>query len=434
VKPAILGGGLTGLTIGHLLKKKGIEFKLFEKEKKCGGLMRTLRQNGFTFDYGGSHVLFSKDKEALSFLLGLLGSNKLRRRRNTKILYKGRYIKYPFENGLAGLPEEENFECLYSFVQNLINKQTGKRDQPRNLKEWFSYIFGEGITEKYLIPYNSKIWKYPIDKMTSEWVDRIPNPPLEDVIKSSLGIKSEGYLHQLNFYYPLHGGIQALIDKLVDSIGERILEDFEIRKIRREGNTWVISDSEKEELCDKIVSTIPVNELIKTMAAPREVKEAASNLKYNSLICVMIGLDIKKVNNFSWLYIPDRNILPHRVSFPSNYSPHVAPLGKSSVLAEITCTSKSRIWKMTDNELVDRVIDDLACLKILGKKSVCFSSIMKTKYAYVINDLNYVENINTIKRFLVQQDIDTIGRFGEFSYLNMDACVRRAIEYVESCF
>jgi len=145
-------------------------------------------------------------------------------------------------------------------------------------------------------------------------------------------------------------------------------------------------------------------------------------------------LNVKKVYNFSWLYIPDRNILPHRVSFPSNYSPHVAPLGKSSVLAEITCTSKSRIWKMTDNELVDRVIDDLACLKILGKKSVCFSSIMKTKYAYVINDLNYVENINTIKRFLVQQDIDTIGRFGEFSYLNMDACVRRAIEYVESCF
>jgi protoporphyrinogen oxidase len=432
VETAILGGGLTGLTIGHLLKKKGIEFKLLEKEKTCGGLMRTLRQNDFTFDYGGSHVLFSKDKEALSFLLGLLGSNKLRRRRNTKILYKGRYIKYPFENGLAGLPEKENFECLYSFVQNLINKQTGKRVQPRNLKEWLYYTFGEGITEKYLIPYNAKIWKYPLEKISSEWVDRVPNPPLEDVIKSSLGIQSEGYVHQLNFYYPKHGGIQALINSLAFSIGERILRNFEIRKIRREGNKWVVSDGEQEELCDKIVSTIPVNELVKVVDAPREVREAANNLKYTSLICVMVGLDIKKINDLSWLYIPDCDVLPHRVSFPSNYSPHVTPLGKSSVLAEVTCTMQSNIWTMRGHELVDRVVDDLARLKILDKKDVCFSSIRKTKYAYVINDLNCIESIRTIKNFLGKEGIDTVGRFGEFSYLNMDACVRRANEYVKS--
>ncbi len=434
MKTAILGCGLTGLTVGHLLKNKGIRVKLFEKEKICGGLMRTLSQSGFTFDYGGSHVLFSRDKEALSFLLGLLGNNKLKRRRNTKILYNGRYVKYPFENGLAGLSKTENFECLYSFVQNLIDKQSGKRAEPRNLKEWFFYTFGEGITEKYLIPYNTKIWKYPLDEMTSEWVDRIPNPPLEDVINSYLGIKSEGYVHQLNFYYPAYGGIQAIINKLMGSIGEQILGDFDIRKIKREGRNWIVSDGEKDELCGKIVSTIPINELIKTMTAPKEVREAANNLKYNSLICVMIGLDVKKINNLSWLYIPDSGILPHRVSFPSNYSPHVTPLGKSSVLAEITCTSQSKIWKMSDHELVDRVVADLAHLKIIDKRSVCFSSIRKTKYAYVINDLNYVENLNTIKTFLFREGIDTIGRFGTFSYLNMDACVRRAIEYVESCF
>jgi protoporphyrinogen oxidase len=432
VKTAILGCGLTGLTIAHLLNKKGIEFKLFEKETNCGGLMRTLKQSGFTFDCGGSHVIFSKDKEALSFLLGLLGKNKRKRRRNTKVLYKGCYIKYPFENGLAGLSEKENFECLYSFVQNLINKQKGKRTKPKNLKDWFYYTFGDGITEKYLIPYNTKIWKYPIDKMSPEWVNRIPNPPLEDIIKSSLGIKTEGYVHQLNFYYPIRGGIQTLIDKLIDSIRERILVDFEIRKIGQEGNKWRISDGKQEELCDKIVSTIPVNELVKAMTAPKEVKEAASNLKYNSLICVMIGLDIKKISKLSWLYIPNRDILPHRVSFPSNYSQHVTPLGKSSVLAEITCTMQSKIWEMADYEIVDRVIDDLAGLKILDKKHVCFSVVRKTKYAYVLNDLNFFENIQRIKEFLFQEGIDTIGRFGEFRYLNMDACVRRAIEYVNS--
>ena len=432
MKTAILGCGLTGLTIGHLLKKKGLEFKIFEKEKNCGGLMRTLKQSGFTFDYGGSHVLFSKDKEALSFLLVLLGNNKLERRRNTKILYKGRYVKYPFENDLAALSEKENFECLYGFVQNLINRQTGERVEPKNLKDWFYCTFGEGIAEKYLIPYNEKIWKYSLDEMTSEWVNRIPNPPLEDIIKSSLGIETEGYVHQLNFNYPAYDGIQSIINQLVDSISKRVLENFQIRKVSREGSEWIISDGEHQESCDQIISTIPVNELIEAMSSPREVKEAANSLKYNSLICVMIGLNISKINDFSWLYIPDSDIITHRVSFPSNYSPHVTPSGMSSVLAEVTCPPQSKIWKMSDQELVDWVIDDLSRLKILDKKHVCFSTIRKTKYAYVIHDLNYIKNIGTIQKFLVQEDIDTIGRFGEFRYLNMDGCVRRAIEYVES--
>jgi len=432
VKTAILGCGLTGLTIGHLLNKKGVDFKIFEKEKDCGGLMRSLSQDDFTFDYGGSHVLFSKDKEALSFLLGLLENNKTRHRRKTKILYKRRYVKYPFENGLSDLSTNENFECLSSFVQNLINKQTGKKDSPRNLKEWFYYNFGSGMAEKYLIPYNTKIWKHPLEEMTLEWADRIPNPPLEDVIKSSLGIKTEGYVHQLYFYYPKNGGIQALIDKLRNPLNDRIANSFEIKMVMREKNRWIVSDGEREEQFDKIVSTIPANELVKVMHAPREVKKAASNLKYNSLICVMIGLDVEKVNDLSWLYIPDRDILPHRVSFPSNYSLHAAPAGKSSLLAEITCSANSKIWRMGDDKLADRVINDLVHLKLITKKDICFSVVRKTKYAYVINDLDYHEDITTVKDFLTKEGISSIGRFGEFNYLNMDACVRSATNFAES--
>lgn len=434
MKTAILGGGLTGLTIGYLLDKKSVDFKIFEKEKDCGGLMRSLKQDGFTFDYGGSHVLFSKNKEALSFLLSLLENNVTRRRRITKILYKGHYVKYPFENGLSDLPKKENFECLFSFVENLINKQAGKQDSPKNLKEWFYYNFGKGIAEKYLIPYHEKIWKYPTEKMSLEWEERIPNPPVEDVIKSSIGIKTEGYLHQLNFCYPRIGGIQAVIDKLKDSVGDRIATSFNVKNVKRESDKWLVSDGEQKELFDKVVSTIPVNELIKAMCAPKEVKDAAINLKFDSLVCVMIGLDAEKINDLSWLYISDHNIFPHRVSFPSNYSSQVAPAGKSSVLAEITCAADSEIWKMHNDELADRVVDDLVHLKIIKKEDVRFSIVRKTLYAYVINDLDFAENIRVVRNFLVQEGISSVGRFGEFSYLNMDACVRRATQYVETNF
>jgi protoporphyrinogen oxidase len=82
VKIAILGGGLTGLTLGYFMNRKTIDFQILEKEKECGGLMRSLQRDGFTFDCYGSHVIFSKDKEILNFMLRLLGKNKVRNKRN----------------------------------------------------------------------------------------------------------------------------------------------------------------------------------------------------------------------------------------------------------------------------------------------------------------------------------------------------------------
>ncbi|MEM3551163.1 MAG: FAD-dependent oxidoreductase [Candidatus Bathyarchaeia archaeon] len=432
MKVAIVGGGLTGLTIGYLLNEAGVDFEILEKESDCGGLMRTLRKDGFTFDYGGSHIIFSKNKEILNFMLRLLGGNKVRNRRKTKILYRGKYyVKYPFENGLADLPVKENFECLYHFIKNLIKKEKGELKKPSNLKEWFYYTFGEGIAEKYLIPYNKKIWKYPAEKMSLEWVERVPNPPIEDVIKSSLGIQTEGYTHQLYFYYPKVGGIQALIKTLEEKIKDHITVNFEVKRIRRNGKKWLISSDTEERAYDKVVSTIPVQKLVNAVNAPQKIKEVAGKLKYNSLITVMLGVDKEKINDLSWLYIPDKHILTHRVSFPSNYSPSVAPKRKSSVLAEITCVVGDKIWRMKEEEVINRVTSELHQLKVIDKTEVCFGEMRKTEYAYVISDLDYSKNVKILEGYFAKTGIDLVGRFAEFKYLNMDACIERAASYVK---
>lgn len=431
MKTAILGGGLTGLTLGYLMKQQGKKFEILEQGSECGGLMKTLEYDGFTFDYNGSHVIFSKNKEVLDFMVSLLGQNKVRNRRNAKILYKGRLVKYPFENGLSDLPKEENFECLYSFIQNMVRKERGELRKPNNLKEWFSYTFGEAIAEKYLMPYNEKIWKYPPEQIGLEWVERVPNPPIEDVIKSSLGISTEGYIHQLHFYYPKVGGIQALIKSLETKIGDSIVTNFEVVKISGINGKWAISEGNQERLYKKIISTIPIQSLVKATDAPKKIKEAANDLKYNSLITVMLGLRRKSNKNLSWLYIPDRKILTHRTSFPSNYSQHVAPTGMYSVMVEITCKIEDTLWKRKDKEITQRVISDLHHLKVIDKQDVCFVLTKRAEYAYVINDLNYNKNIKKIRNYFTKMGIGLVGRFSEFKYLNMDACVKSAMDYLK---
>ncbi len=426
MKIGILGGGLTGLTLGNFLGKSA---EILEKNPEAGGLCRSLCESGFTFDYGGSHIVFSRDEEVLRFMTGLLKDNANRVRRNTKVLFRGRYVKYPFENGLNDLPFSDNASCLFHYLANYAGKRLGLGGSPKNFEEWVYWNFGKGIAERYMLPYNEKVWNAKGKEMGLEWVaGRVPEPPVIDVLKSSLGFETEGYSHQLYFYYPKIGGIQALPKELERRAEAKVTKGFGVKKIRPEGKGWVVSNGTKDKVFDRIVSTIHISDLANSLSGvPREVKDAVGGFRHNSLVTVMVGLKTRKINDFSWLYIPDKDVMANRISFPSNFSPNAAPEGKSSVLAEITCVEKDEVWRKSDGDLASETIDDMHKLGIIDRKDVCYSGVRRTKYAYVVYDLDYAKNIKIARDYFKQLGIDLCGRFSEFEYLNMDACIRRAM-------
>ena len=86
---------------------------------------------------------------------------------------------------------------------------------------------------------------------------------------------------------------------------------------------------------------------------------------------------------------------------------------------------------MNDEAIITKVVDDLHSLKILNKKEICFAKVKRTEYAYVINDLGYDKNMHIIRNYMNDVGIDLVGRFAEFEYMNMDACIRRAMDYVK---
>jgi len=427
VRIGVLGGGISGLTFASLIK----DAEVIEKEKTFGGMMRSLSEGGFTFDLG-SHILFSKNRQTLDFLLSLLGDNLLTHRRNTKIFYKGQQVKYPFENGLGDLPKEEALECAHDYEETYHKRESGTLPKPQNFKEWMYYHFGKGITEKYLYPYNRKMWDYPPEKMDLFWVEgRVPQPLLEDVNNAAKSIASEGYLHQLNFHYPKKGGIQAVTDSLAGRIGkERLRSDFEVKKIKKEEGKWVVKGSGSEEhTYGHLVSTIHIADFIDAYdGAPKEVRNAAHKLRWNSIYLVMLGIGKPKTTDLHWAYLPDAELLPNRIGFPSNLSPANAPQGRSSVLAEITFDPKGKKAKMKEKEVLGRTIEDLHGLGIFDKKDVVFTKLVKMKYAYVVYDLEYQKNIKIIEDFTKNEGFTLLGRFSEFQYYNSDKCVERAME------
>jgi protoporphyrinogen oxidase len=372
VRTVILGGGLTGVTLARLLGSKGDEVVVLEADSEIGGLCRSFTDKGFTFDAGGSHIIFSRDEEVLRFMQDVLENNKDTRVRNTKILYKGRFIKYPFENGLHDLPKEDLFFCINEFVKALIASEKGEARPPSNFREWIYHTFGKGIAELYMVPYNEKIWKYPTARMSHHWVEgRVPRPPVEDVIRSAIGIETEGYTHQARFTYPVRGGIAALAEAIAYPVKDRIITGFFVRSVEKSGDVWRVSDGTRTIQADRCICTMPVQALLRSMQhVPAPVRDAADSLCYNSVACIFLGVK-GKVPDISWLYIPELSAgLQNRVSFPSNYSKEVAPPGHGSVLAEVTYQPGDEIAKMGDEALIDHVITSLAAEGIINPDDI----------------------------------------------------------------
>jgi len=418
----ILGGGISGIALASQL---GDDVDVLEKRARIGGLSGSVIDQGFTFDAAGPHIMFSKNKDVLALMVKMLGENVHQKRRENKIWFKGRMVKYPFENDLASLSKEDNFDCIYGYIVN-----PNSNDEPHNLAEWSYKTFGKGISEKYFIPYNRKIWNYDPAKLGLEFVSRIPKPPMEDVLKSAIGISTEGYLHQLYFNYPIEGGYEQVVHAFAKHVRGSIETDWRVVSVDRDGDGWrVVSDRGEERRYDTLVSTIPIHDLLPMWAgAPQAARDAVARLRYNSLINVLLGMDEDRGYPYTAVYLPDPEIAFHRLSFPKAFSEKCVPPGKSAVMAEITATAEDEVSSWSDEQIVERVVRDLETTGFVDPKSVIYRRVIRIEYGYPVYDLDYRRNVTELHDAVAATGLRLLGRFAQFEYINSDVCVERALD------
>lgn len=418
----ILGGGISGVALAAHL---GPDVDVLEKSDRIGGLCATIVENGFTFDAAGPHIMFSKNKEVLQLMIDVLGANVHQNRRENRIYFKGSLVKYPFENDLSSLPKEDNFECIYNYIVN----PRANESPITNLAQWSYVTFGSGISEKYFIPYNEKIWNYDATKIGTEFVERIPKPPMEDVLRSSIGISTEGYLHQLYYSYPTHGGFEAIVKAFAAKVPGTIETQWPVALVERDGEGWrVVSASGEERRYGTLVSTLPIHELLKVWkGAPDAVQAEVAKLRYNSLINILIGCDTDPGHNYTALYVPDRDIPFHRLSFPKAFGSECVPPGGSSIMAEITSNAGDGIWEIPDAELIERVIDDIERIGFVDRKSIVYKRAVRFTYGYPVYDLEYRRNVTAMREAVAATGLRLLGRFAQFDYINSDVCIERAL-------
>src|SRR3954469_14763523 len=63
MKPvAIIGAGITGLTAAFYLKRKGIPVTVYESSPRVGGVIQSVRQDGYLAEFGPNTILETSPK------------------------------------------------------------------------------------------------------------------------------------------------------------------------------------------------------------------------------------------------------------------------------------------------------------------------------------------------------------------------------------
>ena len=429
MKTAILGAGVSGLALARRMIEQGFDpsdLTLFESGPVAGGLCRSKTVEGFTYDVTGGHILFSKDAGTMQWMKDVAGGDDafVQRDRNTKIRFEDRWVQYPFENGIGDLPQQANFDCLKGYVEAWHERKSTGSGAPADFKNWIRWRFGDGIADHFMDPYNEKIWKRPLEDITSGWVaGRVPDAPVEDVLRASIGIKTEGYTHQAIFYYPKQGGFQAITDGLASTLTDRIRLNTRVEHVVRHGEAWRVDGED----FDRVVNTIAMNELPGIVEGlPDDVSAAMSGLAYNSIVCYLVALDRPEHPNLSWVYLPQHAQGPvNRVTYMSNYSPGNAPEGKTSFLFEVTVRGGS---EAPGKELEEEVLRGVEASGMMKRDEVLFTDRTFSKYAYIVYDHDLEARRKKSIDWCEQNQLHPLGRFGHYDYFNSDQCVIAATE------
>ena len=433
VKYGILGGGWAGLLAALEIKKKDpySDVEILDKSvsSELGGLLRSEVIDGFTYDTGGPHILFSRNEDTLSQILAILGSNYKQMERKNYIHFEGKIIPYPFENGIFTLPATDRARIGVELIKNLVRLKNSPGWVPDSFHDWIYGIFGQEMGSRYLEPYNKKIWKRDLKEFDASWVftpGRLPLPDVDDIIYSVSGIRTTGYKEQANFYYPKKGGIQSLYDSLYNKVeheGIKLIPQICVEKIEQSSDErWTVNGSFEY---DRLVSTLPPNQLLRSMKAPFEILEQTNRLDYNSVVVVGFAIDSAAPDQIA-LYVPQSDVIFHRYTWMSNLVSE-SPKGKSNLIVEVT-TPKNQPVDIAEIEY--RSVLGLKKLGIIsGTSDIIHSKAWFHEYGYPVYTKGHVEFRMKIMEYLSKRKVISVGRWGSWHYWNTDKVLEAIKSY-----
>jgi protoporphyrinogen oxidase len=406
----VIGAGISGLSFANWIRREAAErgrpaprVLVVEAEAEPGGYCRTVHQDGFVWDYSG-HFFHFRRPEIEAWLRARMPGQDVRTVvKKSLVRYAGHDVDFPFQKNIHQLPRQDFVDCL---VDLYFRDESAAAAPPGSFQEMLYQRFGRGIAERFLVPYNQKLYATDLGVLDRDAMGRFfPHADIADIIRNMRTPDNAGY--NATFTYPAGGAIEYVKALLHDlppeqiACGERVasidLRARVARTGRREvGYRWLVSSAPLPALA--------------TMAG---VDHDADAFTWNQVLVYNLGFDRKGRDDVHWMYVPD----PARSFYRVGWYDNILGGDRMSLYIEI---GAPRGASLDVAATLPRVLDDLDAEGITSGHRLVSSHSVVLDPAYVHITRRSNGERDRLGRTFAAAGVFSVGRYGGWTYCSIE--------------
>ena len=399
----IIGAGITGLSLASFLETDN--YLIVDKDSEVGGYCKTTIRNGFVWDYSG-HFFHFNNQQIKDYVLENIECDIKTVKKKSHISYKDRYIDFPFQNNIHQLPTNEFIECLYDLYHRGNEKVNTFTDYVVN-------TLGHSICDKFIIPYNQKLYACDLNKLDYDAMGRFfPKPTMFDDLLSELRNNKKTESYNDTFIYPTGGSIE-----FVKSLYKRVNEKNVLL------NTKIIAIDLENKIAQTNNGYIKFNKLVNTMPFDTFMEltgENVDHLSSNKVVVFNLGFDLPTDIESNWVYYPGDEIF-YRVGFYNN----IFNTDRMSLYVEV---GMEKTDKVIEEDLLNKILEDLNRVGVVINHTLVDHQMIVMNPAYVHITKESKEIYNDWGKKNNPSGLFSIGRYGSWTYCSIEDNIIQAKE------
>ncbi len=430
----IIGAGITGLATAAALSARGDDdYLVVEADADIGGWCKTVKKDGFVWDYSG-HFFHFKHPEIEQWLRDRMPGQDVRVvHKKTFVEFGGRRIDFPFQKNIHQLPQPDFIDCLHDlYFARSSDAPLGAAAREDNFKEMLAARFGRAICERFLFPYNEKLYACDLATLDKDAMGRFfPHADLTDVVRNMKRPDNASY--NSTFTYPA-GGAFEYVRALASAVrGGSIALGQELVAVdlERKAATLLVTDRAagvrggearpREVLFDRLVSSAPFNRFARLCGLAHDPSAWA----WNKVLVYNLGFDRKGERDVHWVYYPARSTVFYRVGWYDN----IFDADRLSLYVEVGFARDAHIDVDATRR---RVLEDLVREGVVTDQRLVAEHSVVMDPAYVHVTRRSIAEHQRLTALLAARGVHSIGRYGGWTYCSIEDNIVEARALVAS--